>query len=255
MRVAVLSDIHGYDLAFERVLADIDATGPYDEIVVAGDLCEVGPNPKRVLDIIRQRGLKAVKGNTDDDIAHLDYHGEGEDSVSYAQKQIGIAGIDFLRGLPELIRISPPGGNAPDYDLLIVHANPHDLTTALEPAYGDDQLREIFRPVRAGAIAFGHVHICYVREIDGILLVDVSAVGNPKDGDLRSKYGVLTWDETRRIWSAEIRKLEYPLEETKDEMRESGMPGWEKAFKKLKRATYGKRAVEVQRRAEENAKR
>jgi predicted phosphodiesterase len=250
MRVAVLSDIHGYDLAFERVLADIDATGPYDEIVIAGDLCEVGPNPKRVLDIIRERGLKAVKGNTDDEIAHLDYHGEGEESVSYAQQQIGMDGIDYLRGLPEQTRISPPGGNAPDDDLLIVHANPHDLVVALEPAYSDDQLREIFQPVRAKAIAFGHVHICYVREIDGVLLVDVSAVGNPKDGDLRSKYGVLTWDETSRTWSAEIRKLEYPLEETKDEMGESGMPDWEKAFKKLKRATYGKRAIEVQRKAE-----
>jgi predicted phosphodiesterase len=249
MRVAVLSDIHGYDLAFERVLADIDATGPYDEIVVAGDLCEVGPNPKRVLDIIRERGLKAVKGNTDDDIAHLDFHGEGEDSVSYAQKQIGMEGIDYLRGLPEQIRISPPGGTGLDDDLLIVHANPYDLRVALEPAYSDDQLRKIFQPVRAKALVFGHVHICYIREIDGVLLVDVSAVGNPKDGDLRSKYGVLTWEETTRTWSAEIRKLEYPLEETKAEMRESGMPNWEKAYKKLKRATYGKRAVEVQRKA------
>lgn len=250
MRVAVLSDIHGYDLAFETVLADLDATGPYDEIVIAGDLCEVGPNPKRVLDIIQERGIKTVKGNTDDDIAHLDYQGEGEASVGYAQQQIGMEGIDFLRGLPFEIRVTPPGGQSPDDDLLIVHANPHNLLVALEPAYNDDQLREIFEPVRAKALAFGHVHICYVREIDGLLLVDVSAVGNPKDGDLRCKYGVLTWDETTHRWSAEIRKLEYPLDETADEMRMSGMPGWEKAFKKLKRATYGKRAIEVQRKVE-----
>jgi predicted phosphodiesterase len=219
--------------------------------VVAGDLCEIGPNPKRVLDLIQQRGLKAVQGNTDDDCARLGYHGEGEAAIDYVQQQIGTAGIDFLRGLPFEIRISPPGGKPLDDDLLVVHANPHNLLVALEPAFGDDQLRKIYEPVRAGAIAFGHVHICYVRRIDNHLLVDVSAVGNPKDGDLRCKYGVLTWDERARSWSAEIRKLPYPLDETKDEMRESGMPDWEKAFKKLKRATYGKqRATEVQDKAE-----
>ena len=35
MRVAVLSDIHGFDLAVETVLADLDATGPYDAVVIA----------------------------------------------------------------------------------------------------------------------------------------------------------------------------------------------------------------------------
>jgi hypothetical protein len=61
---------------------------------------------------------------------------------------------------------------------------------------------------------------------------------------------VLTWDEASRSWSAEIRKLPYPLEETKAEMRASGMPDWDKAYKKLKRATYGKRTVAAQRKLE-----
>jgi predicted phosphodiesterase len=250
MRVAVLSDIHGFDLAFERVLADLDATGPYDEIVIAGDLCEVGPNPRRVLEIIRERGLKTVKGNTDEDCAQPGYRGDGEETVAYAQEQIGEEGMAFLRDLPLEVRIAPPGGRPEDDDLLVVHANPHNLTVALEPSYSDNQLRDIYEPVRAAALAFGHVHICYVRTIDDRLLVDVSAVGNPKDGDLRCKYGVLTWDEAARSWSAEIRKLPYPLDETKAQMRASDMPDWEKAYKKLKRATYGKRTVAAQRKTE-----
>ena len=68
MRVAVLSDIHGFDLAFETVLADLDATGPYDAVVIAGDLCEIGPRPDRVIELIRERGYAAVQGNTDADI-------------------------------------------------------------------------------------------------------------------------------------------------------------------------------------------
>jgi predicted phosphodiesterase len=240
MRVAVLSDIHGYDLAFETVLADLDATGPYDAVVVAGDLCEIGPNPARVLDLIQERGFQAVQGNTDADITEIGYTGEGEDEVRYAQEQIGETGIAYLAGLPQEVRITPPGGSSPDDDLLVFHANPHDRMQALDPGYTDRELWHILQPVRAKAVAFGHIHICYIREVNDVLLVDVSAVGNPKDGDLRCKYGVLTWDESSRTWSADLRKLPYPLDETEQEMRESGMPKWEKAFKKLRRATYKK---------------
>ncbi len=243
MRVAVLSDIHGFDLAFETVLADLDATGPYDAVVVAGDLCELGPNPARVLQQMRERGFQAVQGNTDADLTEIGYVGEGEESVRYAQEQIGEAGMAYLAGLPFDIRITPPGGTSPGDDLLIFHANPHDQLQALDPSYTDRELWHILQPVEAKAVAFGHIHICYIREVNDVLLVDVSAVGNPKDGDLHCKYGVLTWDDASKSWSAELRKLPYPLEETEREMRASGMPNWEKAFKKLRRARYKDRPI------------
>ena len=236
MRVAVLSDIHGFDVAFERVLADIDATGPYDAVVVAGDLCEAGPGPDRVIELIRQRGYTAVQGNTDYDIVHG--RANGDPQIAYAREMIGDEGIAWLAALPFEIRITPPGGVSPEDDLLIVHANPHDQMRALDPGMSDRELKTILEPVTANAIAFGHIHICYVRQVDDVLLVDVSAVGNPKDGDLRCKYGVLTWDQDERRWAAEIRKLPYPLEDTRKQMEFSTMPNAGKAFKKLKRASY-----------------
>ena len=35
MRIAVMSDIHGFNLALDAVLADIAAGDPFDEVVVA----------------------------------------------------------------------------------------------------------------------------------------------------------------------------------------------------------------------------
>jgi diadenosine tetraphosphatase ApaH/serine/threonine PP2A family protein phosphatase len=70
------------------------------------------------------------------------------------------------------------------------------------------------------------------------MLVDVSAVGNPKDKDLRCKYGILNWDANAQRWTAEIRRLEYPLEETEAQIRASDMPNPEKVIKKLKKASY-----------------
>jgi hypothetical protein len=69
-------------------------------------------------------------------------------------------------------------------------------------------------------------------------LVDVSAVGNPKDGDLRSKWGVLQWDEAAMRWSAELRYVDYALDETEAQIRASGLPNPEGAIRKLRKASY-----------------
>ncbi len=99
-------------------------------------------------------------------------------------------------------------------------------------------MRQTIGPTRARAIAFGHYHVCFVRQLDDVLLVDVAAVGNSKDGDLSSKYCILTWDAESRRWNAEIRKVPYPLEETEAQIRVLGMPKAEKVLKQLRRASY-----------------
>jgi len=241
MRVAVMSDIHGFHLAFETVLADLDKTGPYDEIVIAGDLFEMGPGPEIVLELLQARGYPAILGNTDEEIVNAFKLGVADEEIRYALDKIGPEGVAYLEALPHSYRVSPPSGRGPEDDLLVVHANPHNLYDRIDPDLSDDDLKELIGGVRASAIVFGHFHVCYIRHVDGRLLVDVSAVGNPKDGDLRCKYGVLTWDESIRQWSGTIVKLPYPLSETKETMRESGMPNWEKVFKKVERATYKKR--------------
>jgi len=65
MRVAVMSDIHGFDLALETVLADVAGRGPFYEIVVAGDLCAMGPAPGLVLQRLATTGFFVIEGNTD----------------------------------------------------------------------------------------------------------------------------------------------------------------------------------------------
>lgn len=238
MRVAVMSDIHGFSIALETVLADIDATGPYDDFVVAGDLCAVGPDPAGVLDVLRARELTILQGNTDYDVVDTARFGPFEEELSYVQRKVGPEGIEFLAMLPFSRRIAPPGGTSPDDDLLVVHANPHNLLDKLDPAASDRALREIIGDVRFRALAFGHIHVCYTREFDGRLLVDVSAVGNPKDRDLRCKYGVLSWDKGTRAWSAEIRKLDYPLAETEAQILASDLPNPKKTLRKLLEASY-----------------
>lgn len=238
MRVAVMSDIHGFDIALDVVRRDLAANGPFDQIIVAGDLAAGGPDPQAVIDIIRAEGWYAVKGNTDHDLVEAAEWATGIDEVGWWIEHLSDNAIDFLATLPFSHRIMPPGGTGPEHELLVVHANPHDLMDQLDPSLPDRELREVIGDETAGTIVFGHVHIAYIRHVDGKTLVDVSAVGNPKGGDMRIHYGILTWEQTTMRWTAEIRRLDYPMTETEEEMRASGMPDVEQAIQKLHRSSY-----------------
>jgi hypothetical protein len=65
MRVAVLSDTHGNLPALEAVLEAIEQDSP-DLVVMAGDAAFGGPWPAECIDFLRQRGIPAVRGNTDE---------------------------------------------------------------------------------------------------------------------------------------------------------------------------------------------
>lgn len=238
MRVAIMSDVHGFDLAFRGVLADIDQHGPFDFIAVAGDLCEIGPRPDAVVRQIQERGIAAVKGNTDVDLVNGALVNTTSAELRYGIDTLGPVGLTYLDALPTELRISPPNGQGAGDDLLIFHANPHNLYDPLDPELTDDELLRVIEPCEAAMIAFGHVHICYIRRVGPYLLMDVSAVGNPKDGNLTSKWGIATWDEEARRWSAELRTVAYPLEETEAEIVECGVPAAKQVIRKLKRASY-----------------
>ena len=238
MRIAVMSDIHGFSLALETVLADLDRQGPFAEVIVAGDLCEVGPAPAEVLELLQARRCTVLQGNTDFDIVEAVRMDEAHGSLRFVIEQIGADGVDYLDRLPFSRRVTPPGGRSPADDLLVVHANPHNLLDRFEPDMSDRELLDVVGDERPGAIAFGHFHVCFVRQVEQTLLVDVSAVGNPKDEDLRCKYGILTWDDDAHRWHAELRKLPYPLEATQEQIRDSALPDPEKVIRKLKKASY-----------------
>ena len=235
MKVAVISDIHGYSLALESVLADIGRESGVDMIVAAGDLCEGGPDPRGVLRILNEHSIRPIRGNTDRDLVEGMRSSKG---ATWVTSELGEEGLEQLASLPFDVRIPPPGGRQRDDDLLVVHANPFDEYQQMAPSASDAVLREILGDTRAAVIAFGHIHIAYQRVVDGIQLIDVSAVGNPKDEDFRSKWGLCSWNEVKMTWTTDLRYVPYPLDETLAQMEASGMPNWSKAATKLQRATY-----------------
>jgi predicted phosphodiesterase len=219
----------------DRVLSDVAAQPGIDRVVAAGDLAEGGPDPAGVVDRLRAAGIRSVQGNTDRDLAS---GVRNSTPARWVSRQLGKERLAWLGGLPFEIRISPPDGAGPADDLLVVHANPRDMDRHLDPKFSDREVRELLGETQAAVIAFGHLHIAYQRTLDDTQLIDVSAVGNPKDEDLRSKWGLISWDPATGGWQTEIRYVDYLLDETIDQLKRVEYPNWRKAVKKLERASY-----------------
>ena len=235
MRIAILADIHGNQVALEAVLEDLARQAEIDSIVVAGDLCLNGPCPREVLDTVRALRCFVIQGNVDSDVVDAAKKGPKKQGiVTWTREQIGLEGINYLASLPFSKRIDNPDGT----NLLVVHANPLNQEEALVPDSQDSKLEQLLGklPATTGALAFGHYHVAYTRRWRGLLLVDAGSCGMPRDQDIRASYAILTWrDDT---WQAEHRRVKYDLKAVVKQLKSCGMPNADKRIKILTEAKY-----------------
>lgn len=231
VRVVILSDIHGSFNALDAVSRELPDT---EAVYVAGDLCLDGPHPERVIQFVRERGWRAVRGNTDVDVVEASdsFAGIEADTVAWTRARIGPDGIKWLAALPFSLQIL--GDDRPAAQ--VVHANPLNLGDHLYPDMHADALEPYLAPVEAPLLAFGHLHIPYIRPVAGRLLVDVASVGHPKDGDRRAAFTVIEWDgEIRRVTQV---RVPYDIEAAVRALRESDLPGADEKIHSLLRASY-----------------
>jgi len=236
MRIAILSDIHGNQVALEAVLQDIDHQPDISQIIIAGDLCLNGPRPREVLSIVQQLGCPVIQGNVDADVAGQNEQKrvKKQDTIGWTREQIGQDGINYLASLPFYHLVVNTQGT----DLLVVHANPLNQEDAIYSTTPDSQL-EVFLGNLAptiGALAFGHYHVAYQRRWRDLLLVDVGSCGLPRDKDKRASYAILSWEE--HTWQAEHRRVPYDVSATTKQLKQCGIPHFEKRIKVLTEATY-----------------
>jgi predicted phosphodiesterase len=244
MRVALLSDIHGNLIALEAVLADLARRGSYDEVVVAGDLVWAGPWPAEVVDRVRSLNCAVIQGNTDAFFCRKPGEtppGKREnrfaEHLGWMLEQLGPQRADYLANLPAAHRIHPAGAD----ELLVVHANPHDLDRPILPNFSAAELDELLytdgvEPSWA-ALAFGHVHTPFSLSWRGRLLIDVASAGLSMDGDPRAAYAILTWDGS--AWQGEHHRVYFDLPVVARQMTAGGMPRGKHFAERLMAAGYG----------------
>lgn len=236
MRIAVLSDIHGNVHALNRCLDDLASRGGADVIVAAGDLCLDGPKPKRVLTRLRQVGAVALRGNTDRMIGDADLgvlDAEDARAVRWARKKIGREWTIWLAQLP----LKATFGDG-ERGLLVCHANPKNDDEHVWPDADDVLLERLFGDVEQRTVAFGHLHLPYVRVWRNRTLVNVASAGLPKDGDPRAHYAILT--ERADGWEIQERHVAFDVKKVARQLKRSGIPDLSRRLETLRRHRYPK---------------
>lgn len=235
MRIAILTDIHGNQIALNAVLHDLTQQPAVEQIVIAGDLCLNGPCPRQVLDTLQGLRCPVVQGNVDVDVVTIAPKGAKKRAIiEWTRAQIGQQGIDYLAALPKSHLVENSDGS----DVLVVHANPLDQEEAIFPTTPDSALEHLLGGVAptVGAIAFGHLHIAYQRRWQRFLLVDAGSCGLPRDKDQRASYAILSWENG--AWQAEHRRIPYNVQAVVQQLKTCGMPYVDKRIKVLTEASY-----------------
>lgn len=239
MRVAIVADIHGNKIALDAVLQDLAQQPSIDQVVIAGDLCLNGPQPRPVLETVWQMHCSVIQGNADTEVVtEQSQRGHKKQSMAnWVSEKIGSDGVDYLANLPFSYLVSNPQGSQ-GRDLLVVHANPLNQDGSIYPSTPDSELEHFFGnlPSNIGAVAFGHHHVAYQRRWRHLLLVDTGSCGLPRDKDLRASYAILTWQDN--VWQAEHRRIPYDVAAVIRQIEESDMPNKKKRIKVLTEAKY-----------------
>jgi predicted phosphodiesterase len=235
MRYLILTDIHANLEALETCLTDARSRG-YDKTLVLGDIVGYGPDPNRVIDVIRDlKPVAIVRGNHDKVALGLNqadgFHAAAKAAAHWMLESLTEENRAWLVALPM-------GPTVIDGELEICHGAPFD-----EDAYIFDELdaRHAFDAATAPLCFYGHTHFAVVfRLVKDVLdivgppdgetalviepdtkyLVNPGSVGQPRDGDPRAAYAIYD-SATKRV---DLIRLPYPFEKTQEKMLKVGLP-------------------------------
>ncbi|HMA94800.1 MAG TPA: metallophosphoesterase family protein [Polyangiaceae bacterium] len=178
MRIALLSDLHGNEVALDAVLADVSAKGA-DRIVCLGDTAALGPSPRAVLARLRDLGCPCILGNHDAFMLDASLiHGYNDSNsivraVDWCRSELSREDLEFIAGFAPSLSIELSDRK----QLLLFHGSPRshmeDLLCTTSPEMLDDMLAGHLAAVMAG----GHTHIPMLRQHRGMLLVNPGSVG------------------------------------------------------------------------------
>lgn len=215
--VAIISDVHANLEALDAVLGELLGL----EVYCLGDLVDYGAEPNEVIDTVQERGIKGLLGNHDSAALTGDtslFNARAAMSSKWTAKQLTESSLEYLRGLPPDLRI--PLGEAEAY---FTHGSPDDrLWEYVDPRTHSALFGHYLGKLRVQAIGLGHTHVPYVWNEKAGTVFNPGSVGQPRDGDNRASYAILsfTGDEVR----VELRRVPYDYKATASKILAAGLP-------------------------------
>lgn len=221
----LVGDVHANLPALEAVLEDASKRG-VSEIWNVGDLTGYGAFPDDVVRRLRKENAQSVAGNYDLKVLKVkekkeEEEGEKEEppqdwnAIKWTYDNLSKKSRIYLKSLPEELRLEAGGKR-----ILLTHRNPLPGDEQISPGTPDENLRELAHLADADVIIFGHSHLPFSRQVDGVWFINPGGAGRQDDGDPRASYAIL------QINPFEVNhfRIDYDVEKAAAAIRENGLP-------------------------------
>jgi predicted phosphodiesterase len=230
MKYAILSDLHANLEAVQAVLAHARQQG-CTHYVCLGDIVGYGPNPREVLELVRNLNCPVIMGNHDD-YACKDQHLTGfnpmaSEGIKWTRDQLVEEEKAWLRELKYMRTVE---------SFVIVHAT-LDLPEKWAYVFDKFAAAASINYQRMPVCFNGHTHVpvAFVRGSAGILgglytkirietgkkyFINVGSIGQPRDRNPHSAY--VTFDLINNL--IELHRVPYDIPAVQRKIRAVGLP-------------------------------
>ena len=190
-KIGIISDIHGNDVAFKKVLEIL--YGNVDEIICLGDMIAIGPNGNEVVDVARGlKNFRTVLGN------HERYFLYGfnnplsctaQEHQDWVKEQISEVNEEYIKSIPLQIEINHNGKK-----IIFMHyakrQGPGLFFEYIVKDVNYEKLCDLFKHYDADIIFYGHEHIASIFEGDK-KYINPGSLGCPHPKKNILRYGIL----------------------------------------------------------------
>ncbi len=216
-KIGVIADPHANLEALEKVLEDMPDV---DRIICAGDLVGYGPSPNEVIDLVKSKNILSVLGNIDNAVIENDtssFDEETTKSINWTLDELEDDNLNHLEKLSEKERIEEE-----NYEIFIAHGTPRKpLKEYIYPGTSNRALVKMTQEVDTDIIVLGHTHVPLEQKIQGKLILNPGAVGQPRDRNPKAGYLILELGE--EIKTEQVR-ISYEVEKTEKKIKDAGLP-------------------------------
>jgi putative phosphoesterase len=231
MRIALISDVHGNDVAFAAVVDDLRRLG-VDSVVSLGDVAQGGAQPPETLDRLRELGAWTVMGNSDAFL--LEVPTDSPEPVTERQLEVREWTLGLLDGqhLSFMSSFEPTVEiEAGSSRILCFHGSPGSYDDVLLAEWEGATLAPFEARGQFDLLAGGHTHTQWTRRIGSSLFVNPGSVGlaydrHQPDDDFSlapvAEYAIVFVDDLGL--SVEFRSVPFSLDELRAAVLASGRP-------------------------------
>jgi predicted phosphodiesterase len=222
MRIAIISDIHANREALEAVSETVRRQNA-DSIVCLGDIVGYGASPNECIEIVRSLTPHILLGNHDEaaiDLTRAEYFNPyARIAAEWTHDELTEEHRSFIHGLPYTLKLE---------GLLFVHSSPHD-PAEWNYIITDADAEENFPAFDEPVCFVGHSHLPGIFSSDmrdgpvergNKFIVNVGSVGQPRDNDPRSSFGIFDTN----LWEYQNLRVEYDVEKSATKIRKAGLP-------------------------------